>query len=348
MTGLDHKRAGLAIREKFVITKESAPQILATIKSGGIVGGCVAVSTCNRTELYASVPDGVEFAPTQALCRAVGREFAAFEQYFTKLSDDEVIRHLCGVASGLESQVLGDTQVITQVREALEISRAQGCADSYIETAFNAAISAAKAIRTGVILKTAGADSIPGMAVEKLKAICQLAGRSAVVIGNGQVGKLVSELLIHENVRVTVALRQNKKGVIRIPEGAGAIDYSERYKAVEQSDIVVSATASPHYTLYRDELDKLARLPEIIVDLAVPRDVEPSVHDLSGITFLTIKDLSGNSGEDRVLPPESVSVIEGIIAKHIMKYNRWLAFKKKAAYEPPKIKACYRIESGVY
>ena len=327
MTGLDHKRASLEIREKFAITKDSSPQVLAVIKGGGIVGGCVALSTCNRTELYASVPDGAEFAPAQALCSAVGRDFAEFEQYFTEKRDDGVIRHLCSMASGLESQILGDAQIITQAREALEFSRVEGCTDSYIETAFNVAISAAKAIRTNVILKIDGADSIPGMAVEKLKAICPLTGRNAVVIGNGQMGQLVSELLIRENVSVTVTVRQNKKGVIRVPGGADTVDYDERYKVAEQADIVVSATASPYFTLYRDELDKLTRLPEIIIDLAVPRDVEPSVGELSGITLLTIKDLTG---DDRVLPPESIRVIEEIIAKHIAKYNRWLFFKQKS------------------
>jgi glutamyl-tRNA reductase len=345
MTGLNHKSAGLEIREKFALTKEGVPQILAAIKDGGIVGGCVILSTCNRTELYASVADGGAFAPTEALCGALGREYAEFERFFSEKSDERAIEHLCKMAAGLDSQILGDDQIITQAREALEISRGNGCADSYVETAFNVAISAAKMIKTNVIMKTVGSDSVPGKAIEKLKTICRLAGMSAVVVGNGLIGRLVAELLIRENARVTVALRRHKKGIIRVPDGTDTIDYGERYKAVEQADIVISATASPNFTLCRDEFDKLTRLPKIIVDLAVPRDVEPSVQDIPGITLLTISDLSG---EGRVLPPESVRKVEEIVAAHIAKYNRWLVFKQKAASENSKIKACDRDGSGVY
>ena len=332
MTGLDHNQAQLAIREQFALTKENMAQTLAAIKAYDFVRGCVILSTCNRTELYVSVPESVPFAPAKVLCQALEKDYSAYEPYFTEKSGDKVIDHLCRMASGLDSQILGDDQIITQTREALESAREQACTDSYIETAFNVAISAAKIIKTRVILKTVGADSVPGKAIEKLKADYPLQGRRALVIGNGKMGRLVAELLLREGMGVTVTLRQYKKGVIEVPEGADTVNYSDRYPVVGQSDVVVSATSSPHFTLYREEIDKLTRLPMVFMDLAVPRDVEPSVGDLPGTTLLTIDELSG---EGRAVPEENRRMIEEIIGEHLEKYNRWLSYKDACASVNP-------------
>jgi len=327
MTGLDHKQASLETREKFAVTKEKAQKIFETIKASGLAGGCVLISTCNRTELYASVTDIDLFSPSKILCGALDRDFAEFEHLFTERANEQVMEHLCRVASGLDSQIMGDDQIITQVREALELSRGQSYADGYLETTFKLAIQAAKAIKTNVILKSLGSSSIPGEAVEKLKISCTLAGRNAVVIGNGQMGRLVSELLVRENVAVTVTLREYKRGAVRVSERVDTICYSERYKAIEKADIVVSATTSPHFTIHRDELENLARMPEIIVDLAVPRDVEPSVLGIPCVTLLTIDDISR---EGRTLPPESILMIDEIITRHVKKYHSWLEYRANA------------------
>jgi len=326
MTGLDHRRADLGIREQFALTREKTAQVLKSIKEIDNIGGCVIISTCNRTELYASVSDNGTFEPTKTLLKALDSS-CGFEYYFTEKTGETTIDHLCRVASGLDSQIIGDHQIITQVREALEFSREQNCTDSYIETLFKTAVKAAKIIKTTVILKLIGTDSIPNKAVEKIKRIYPLSSRNAVVIGNGHMGRLVSELLIRERVNVTVTLREYKKGIIQIPKSAETIRYSERYKAIERADIVISATTSPHYTLSYYDLNELTKLPDIFVDLAVPRDIEPSVKEISGITLLTIDDISG---ENRKLPQESIQRIEAIIREYVERYKRWKEFKSRS------------------
>jgi len=328
MAGLDHKRADLRVREKFSVTGEKSRCVLSAIKDNGNVGGCVVISTCNRTELYASVRDSGDFEPSQALCASLGRDYGEFGHFFTERTGRQAMEHLCRVASGLDSQILGDDQVITQVREALELSRGQNCTDSYIETMFKLAVQSAKAIKTNVALKSLGTGSVPRQAVEKLKGICPLTGRSAVVIGNGKMGRLVSELLLAEGMRVTVTLREYKKGNLQIPEHAETVNYSQRYAAIEKADIVVSATTSPHFTICCDELLKLARLPEVIVDLAVPRDVELSARGIPGVTLFTIDEITD---EKHDLPLESLHVIEEIIAEHVEKYYKWATVKEGTA-----------------
>jgi len=328
MTGLDHKLANLGVREKFAPTKERMGRMLTAIKARGNIGGCVIISTCNRTELYASVVGDVKYEPTLTLCEALGRDFREHMLYFTERAGEQVIEHLCRVASGLDSQIVGDDQIVTQVREAVEFSREHNCMDCYLETVFATAVKAAKSIKTNVILKTLGSGSVPEKVIEKLAAIYPPAGRNAVVIGNGQMGRYVGELLIREGANVTVTLREYKKGVIQVPEGAATIKYGERYKAVEGADIVVSATTSPHFTLHHGDMQGLARLPEIIMDLAVPRDVEPSIGGIPGVTLLSIDEISEDS---RVLPPESIAKIDEIIWENVEKYNRWLLFKINTA-----------------
>jgi glutamyl-tRNA reductase len=325
MTGLDHKRTGLNIREKFAVTKEKTKRMLEDLKDSGNISGCLILSTCNRTELYTSVPDGIYFSPSQKLCNALGLDLTEYQPYLTERTGPHVMEHLCRVASGLDSQITGDDQIITQVREALELSRGQNCTDSFLETMFNLSIHSAKVIKTNVLSGTPGASSVPEKTVEKLKTMCHLADKNALVIGSGKIGRLVAELLILENVRVTITLRSHKKGVFQIPDKAGAISYDERYRAVEKADIVISATTSPHLTLLYNEMSALKKRPKIIVDLAVPRDVEPSIKGLSGVILLTIDDISG---ETRFLPPESVSLIESVIGEHIAKYRQWVEFKE--------------------
>jgi len=318
MTGLDHKRADIETREKFALTKEKTQQILESLNVNAVL-----VSTCNRTEFYT-----VELNdPSKVLCDAIGRDYKRYSHLFTERSGEKAFVHLCRMASGLDSQIVGDDQIITQTREALEFSRTHGRTDSYLETAFKLAIQAAKSIKTNVILKTLGIGSAPGKAVEKLKTLYTLSGSNAVVIGNGRMGKQVAEMLIGKGANVTITLREYKKGIIQVPFWANTINYSNRYEAIEQTDIVVSATTSPHFTLNRTAFEELICLPKFVVDLAIPRDVEPSIGEMPGVTLLTIDDISA---EGRVLPPSSASQIENIISEHITRYYRWLNYKQKS------------------
>jgi len=266
-------------------------------------------------------------------------DFAEYQTYLTERTGMPVMEHLCRVAAGLDSQITGDDQIITQVREALELSRELKSTDSFLEAMFNLSIHAAKKIKTNVLSGTLGASSVPEKTVEKLKTMCKLTGKNALVIGSGKIGRLVAELLIKENANVTITLRSHnreKKNTFQIPEKANTINYDERYSAVEKTDIVISATTSPHLTLAYNEASALKRLPSIIIDLAVPRDIETSIKSLPNVTLLTIDDISS---EARMLPPESISMIERVIGEHIAEYNRWLEFRENYGKQDRKYKA---------
>ena len=343
MTGLDHKKADLATREQFAVNSEAAEQALDTIIEHPAVNACVLVSTCNRTELYASVtdPDAVDL--TDLLCRALGRSVTTFADYFSTRRADEALGHLCRVASGVDSQIMGDDQIITQVRQALELSRARGYTDSYLERFFNAAIQAAKSIKTNVILKSVGFDSVPGKTVEHLGSLLELDQTRALVIGNGQIGKLVSALLLAAGASVTVTLRENKMGTIEVVEGVSTVGYNSRYAAIGQCDLVVSATTSPHYTLTRAELANLTGRPKILVDLALPRDIEPEVAELPDLLLLTLDDISSGI---RNLSESSLASIESIVARHVERYNNWLQYKNKTENREGSVMKLFAVGLG--
>lgn len=325
MTGLNHKQASLEIREKFALTKEKKISVLESYKDINGVTGCVVLSTCNRTEIYISAKNIDNIKLPKILCSILSISYEEFSSYFFEKSETEAISHLCLVSSGIHSQILGDDQIITQVRESIEYSRINGFSDNYLETVFNTAIRAAKIIKTNIIIRDVKNSSAPHKAVEKLKTICSLKDKEVVVIGNGQMGRMVSELLIKEKAIVTITRREYKKGVIQIPKGANSINYSNRYEKIEESYIVLSATTSPHYTLHYEDCAKLKSMPKIMIDLAVPRDIEPSIENITGTSIFTIDDLV--TGET-FLSEDKMLLAESIINEQVEKYYKWCKYKE--------------------
>lgn len=328
MGGLDHKKANIDIREKFSLTKEQKKKVISKIFENNNIKGCVIISTCNRTEVYLSVVND-DFSIMEYVCERFSMNYDEYKDYFFEFKEELAIKHLCLVASGVESQILGDDQIITQVRESLEFSRDLNYNDSYIETAFKTSIQCAKIIKTNVIIRDVKASSAPLKTREKLLEIYDsLVGKKVVVVGNGHMGRLVSELLITEKADVTITLREYHKGSVTVPKGANTILYHLRYDIFENADIIVSATTSPHYTIKKSEYETLKSHPEVLVDLAVPRDIEPSINSINGVKLFSIDDLGDNSTK---LSEEKLEYIDVTIKENIEKYKKWCSYKRKVS-----------------
>ena len=197
MSGLDYQKAPIGLREQLSFTKTQVGDLTERIAGTEGVLGCVLISTCNRTELYLSCTPECPAEPDQLLCRAVGLPHAPFAGAFVTRRDQEAVRHLMEVAGGLQSQIWGEDQILSQVKTAITIARARGAADPVLETLFRTAVSAGKAIKTKVRL-TGVATSAAARAVEVLQRdLGDLRGRRALVIGNGEMGRL-SAALLHE------------------------------------------------------------------------------------------------------------------------------------------------------
>ena len=320
MSGLEHSLAPISLRERLSFTKQQTAEMVQKIRSFPHILGCVLISTCNRTELYLSCLE--EQNPGELLCQAAGAEYAPYRDVFVTRSGKKAVKHLMEVASGLRSRIFGEDQIISQVKDAVAIARQAGTADSILETLFRSAVSAGKEVRTKVRLTSVPA-SAASMAVALLQEkLGELNGKKALVIGNGEMGRLSASLLERAGCRVSVTLRTYRHGETIVPPGCGVVPYEERFIHMDGCDILLSATTSPHYTVTAEQLSSLSAVPPVIIDLAIPRDIEAEAGQLPGVTLYNIDDL-GSRLENRTVPPE----VTDILKAQMENFYRWLNYK---------------------
>ena len=323
MSGLDYQKAPIALREQLSFTKTQAGALTGRLAQGEGILGCVLLSTCNRTELYLSCPPEGRAAPDRLLCRAVGLDPGPFAGAFVTRRGEEAVRHLMEVAGGLQSQIWGEDQILSQVKEAIAIAREQGAADPVLETLFRTAVSAGKEIKTKVRL-TGVAVSAAARAVEVLRRdLGDLQGRRALVIGNGEMGRLSAALLREAGCAVTVTLRTYRHGETVVPAGCAVTPYGERYASMEGMDILLSATTSPHYTVSARQMSMLKARPGRVVDLAMPRDVDPAAGDLPGVTLYNVDTLGAE--QRRGALPQTVT---DILDSHMARFYEWSNYRR--------------------
>ncbi len=320
MSGLEHSLAPISLREQLSFTKLQTGEMDRKLRAFPFVTGCVLLSTCNRTELYLSCTQEVD--PGELLCQAAGAEYAPYKEAFITRSGKEAVEHLMEVAAGLRSRIFGEDQIISQVKGAIAIAREAGTTDSILETLFRSAISAGKEIRSKVRL-TSVPTSAASMAVALLKEkLGDLKDKKALVIGNGEMGRLSASLLHQAGCQVSVTLRTYHHGETIVPPGCGVVPYEERFQHIEGCDILLSATTSPHYTVTVEQLKEIPSPPAVMVDLSIPRDIQPEVAQLPGISLYNIDDL-GSYLENRTVPQE----VTDILRAQMENFTRWLNYK---------------------
>lgn len=321
MAGIDHGTAPLGTRERFSLGEEGCRRALGLI--GAEVEGGVLLSTCNRTELYLTVSDGASLSPEEALCRGAG--VSAPQEGVVSRSGREAAEHLMMVACGLCSRLVGEDQILAQVKRALTLAREESACDAVLETLFRSAVTAAKRVKTEYP-SLGGNPSAAASAVELLcRELGGLRDQRVLVIGNGVVGRRSAELLVKAGCKVTVTTRSYRHGTSFIPTGCDAVPYAERYSVIAGFDAVVSATASPHHTLVREKL--AAGCPPLLADLAVPRDIDPAAAELPGVRLWDVDRLTGGRGME--IPPEALGRILEIQREQFHRFSRWMEYRKK-------------------
>ena len=325
MIGIDYNRAPVDIRALFAFTKKSAAEAMIKLKETEKIHGCIILSTCNRMELWVStMRDDFDTSKLyNFLCREKGLDTEKYIDYFVSRKGKDAIEHLFYMTGGLKSQILAEDQIITQVKDALNLARENYCADSILEVLFRRAVTAAKKVKTEVVFSRANA-SVIHRAIEVLKENgFEFMSKKCMVIGNGEMGKVAALALKDEGADVTVTVRQYKSGVVNIPKGCDRINYGERMQLLPHCDLVVSATASPNYTITK-ELYEQAQVNRdiIIIDLAVPRDIDPDVADCTGVQLYDIDSFKVDPLSETVA--ESMQAAAVIINRQIEEFEQWL------------------------
>ena len=323
MLGIDHNMAPVDIRALFAFTRKNTGEALLKLKKEPGICGCIILSTCNRLELWVSTEENEKPELYQWLCRLKGIEGEEYRKYFISRENEEAVEHLFYLTSGLKSQILGEDQILTQVKDALSFAREEFATDSVLEVLFRMAVTAGKKIKTEVPFSH-GNPSVIHQAIGFLaEKGYSLRDKTCMVIGNGEMGKVAAQALQEAGADVTVTIRQYRSGVVNIPLGCKRINYGDRMEYMPQCDLVVSATASPNFTL-KEELFQGIRTKDdlILIDLAVPRDIEPSVGKIQGVTLYDMD--SFRIEEVPAELQENLEAAGAIVREQMDEFFQWL------------------------
>lgn len=298
MIGIDHIKAPLQYREKVAFSNTRIIEFLNSLKKEENILSCVVLSTCNRTEIWVSYKENLINEIDYILCKFKNINLDEYKKYFVYRKDKEAVEHLFMVTSGLKSKILGEDQIITQVKNAVELSRENDFLDTKLDILFRNAITASKKIKTKIKFSK-GSFSIIDSVINKLQSlnIC-IKNKNCLVIGNGEMGRLASEVFIKNGANVTMTLRQHHKGNVVIPVGVNIINFSERVKVLPQFDIIVSTTSTNRYMLQYEEVSKIMLKEKVFfIDLAVPRDIDEKIFSIKGVNGFNIDDFEIEENE---------------------------------------------------
>lgn len=323
MVGIDHNKANVDIRALFSFTKKNAAAAMEGWKNLPGINGCLVLSTCNRMELWASTRDDWEGSLLEELCKVKDVDPRLYREYFTERSGREAVDHLFHLTCGLKSLILAEDQIITQVKDALALAREAYVTDSVLEVLFRKAVTAGKKVKSDVVfsrVNQTAMDRAIAMLKEREFPFCE---KKCMVIGNGEMGKLAAQSLRETGAEVTVTVRQYRSGMVAIPAGCSRINYGERLSFLPECDLVVSATASPNYTLTKEQVEGAALTKDVIfIDLAVPRDMEPELAQLSGVQLYTIDDFKVEEVSEG--QAACLEQAEAILQEEISDFYVWL------------------------
>jgi glutamyl-tRNA reductase len=324
--GVNHRTAPLEVRERFAHAARDVPGALERVLAAGAHGG-VLLSTCNRTEFYLNEPaDTVPEAVWAILAERLGDGRGAREYGYAH-RDRDAVRHLYRVSSGLDSMLLGESQIQGQVREAWEISKGQ--AGPVLHRLFQSALLVGARVRSETGLGT-GAASAPSAAVALAgKIFNRLAGRSALILGAGDMAELAATCLASEGVRVTLVANRSYERAQAIAEAlaARALSLDEAWEHFGEADIVITSTAAPHAVVTWERVaSTIARRgdrPLCILDLAVPRDVEPAVGQLENVFLYDIDDLQAVAAQAAAERRSEIPAAERIVTEEVERFWAW-------------------------
>ncbi len=321
MAGIDFHCADLAEREAISFVTGQVEHVLPQIHETAGVLGCVLIATCNRTELYLHTTSNT-LDPLALLTRAAHVPLAAYQKIAVVRRNAEAIDHLFEVAAGMQSQIFGDDQIVSQVRGAIALSRKLGCADSVLDTLFRCAVTGSKRVKTETRLVGVPASAAHRGVARAQELLGTLNRKRAVVIGNGEMGRLAASLLYTAGCQVTVTLRSYRHGETVVPAGCATHPYDDRCRIIEGADLVVSATTSPHYTLCREQIEGMEHPPALMLDLAMPRDIEDAGYP--AVTVLNLDDLGTLEDENAA----ERAAASAILAEEKAEFYAWHEYRK--------------------
>ena len=331
--GLSHKSAPIEIRERLFVPERDLPKPLEMLGEVSEISERILVTTCNRVEVYAVTEEPVERAAaaiTDCLARYHSLAQASFRDTLYTYAAGEAVRHVFRVASSLDSMVVGEPQILHQVKGAYAAARAQGAAGVILTNLLEQAFHVAKRVRTETGIASA-AVSISSAAVELARKIFgDLAGRTVLILGAGEMAELALRHLLDDGVRsVVVANRTHDRAVALAQQFQGrAVTYESFPQEMVAADIVISSTAAPHLILKKEDVQAIIlqrrHRPIFLIDIANPRDIDPACNDIDNVYLYNIDDLQAAVVANLKERQREAERAEPIIEHEVEVYLNWL------------------------
>ncbi|MGC8743214.1 MAG: glutamyl-tRNA reductase [Verrucomicrobiia bacterium] len=333
VVGLNHRSAPVEMREKFAFSDAELPQALQTLRSGGVVSEAVILSTCNRVEIYAA---GGE--PEQKLIKEVQTFLLSSRNYQPSEIDSEIytmgepesVIHLFKVACGLDSMVLGETEILGQLKKSYDIALSGKHTGGFLNRAFQRAFNVAKKIRSETNIQR-GSVSVASVAVELAERIFEtLKGRKILVIGAGDTAEKSAKALVSRGASGIIFTNRSieKANALASELGGTVVPYNDFFSVFADVDIVISSTAAPDYIINRHKLLPAMQTRKhrsiLMIDLAVPRDINPDVTGFDEVFLYDIDDLQEIADNYLKQRLEEVQHCENIIrqkAEELLKHS---------------------------
>ncbi len=324
--GVSYKKADAVLRGRFSITTKAIPFLLEDAKKNGI-NSLVLNSTCNRTEIYAQASSHEVLI--SLLCEHSKGTKEDYEKAGNNFQGAEAISHLFNVGTGLESQILGDFEIISQLKKSFKVSKKTKMLSPFMERMFNAVLKASKRIKTETGLSS-GATSVSYVSVRYiLDNITDLDNKKIILFGLGKIGRNSCENLVKHTKNTSITLINRTRE--RAEQLAGKFDvevkdYAELPVEIRKADVLIVATGAEKPTIAKSLIhsDK----PLVILDLSMPKNVNPNVLELKNVSLLHLDELSKMSDKTLLARKKHVPQAEKIIAQSLEEFNQWIETRK--------------------
>lgn len=329
VVGLNHRTVPVEILERMAVPSAELPKALHSLVQSENLAEVVVLSTCNRTEIYArntrfhpAVQDVLDFLTTLSSSDPID-----FAEHVYTYHDEAAVAHLFGVAAGVDSMIIGEGEILGQVREAWLVAEHEGTTGQMLSRVFRQAVKVGKRSRTETAIGR-NAVSISSAAVAvAAERLGTLAGRTVLVLGAGDVGEGMAVALAGAGVGDVVVANRTPERAVALAKRVGgrSIGLEAVPAALEVADVLLASTAATDVLLARDEIEAVMRRRDgralLVVDVAVPRDIDPGVGEIFGVTLLDIDDLRGFAEQSLAQRRQEVVNVRRVITDELERYR---------------------------
>ncbi len=329
--GLNHESAPVAVREKISVSPHALPQTLLEWKTKSAVEEIVCLSTCNRTEVYAesSNREGARHALEEIFEAHAG--YSALPKHLYYHESEDAVRHLFSVASGLDSMVKGEHEILSQVKQAYQTAQQGGLTGKLMNVLFQRSLYVGKRVRTETGLGE-GAASVGSIAVGMaVRIFGNLQDRQIMILGAGEMAEVTAKHLLAQNAKSILVANRTFDRACDLAKtfGGSALHFEEGLRKMTEVDIVICSTAAPRAVVTAEHVKQIMESRKgrslFLIDIAMPRDVEPSVNDIENVYLYNIDDLEHIVAANTAQRAKEAESATRIVQEETREFVRWLS-----------------------